>query len=73
VASGSAKKRLRSTLGTRHRAFVNDHPRRSEPVPQHAEAEGEKRFLHGHEDLSALLQRRMDPLSLLVAVDRDRM
>ena len=36
---------------------------------EHAEAEGKKSLLHGHEDLAAIRQQGMSPLRLGGAVD----
>jgi hypothetical protein len=54
----------------RHRALVDDHPRPAELVSEHAEAEGEKGFLHRHEDFTAIGEQRMDTLRFVRAAVR---
>ena len=54
----------------RHGLLVDDHPRRAEPVSQHAEPESKEGFLHRHEDLAALREQGMNPLCLLRTIDR---
>src|SRR5471032_819517 len=58
------------SIDLRHWSFVNDHPRRSELVSQHAEAQRKKRLLHRHEDLAALGEQSVNALRLLRGVDR---
>src|ERR1700733_3621917 len=52
--------------------WVNDHPGRAEPVPQHTEAKCEKRLPHRHEDLTAIGEKCMNALGLFAAVDCER-
>jgi hypothetical protein len=55
-----------------HWTLVDDHPRGAEPVPEHAEAEGKKGLLHGHEDLTALREQAMNPFRPFDAADGER-
>jgi hypothetical protein len=55
-----------------HWPLVDDHPRSAEPISQHAEAEGKKGLLHGHEDLAALREQAMNPFRLIYAADGER-
>src|SRR2546430_16162072 len=51
-------------------AFVNDHPVRAEPVPEHAETQSKKGFLHLHEDLATFGEQRVNAFRFLRAADR---
>src|SRR4051794_17758322 len=48
-----------------HRACVEDHPGRAEPVSEHPKAEGEKRLLHRHEDFAPLREQGINALRLV--------
>src|ERR1700716_2618903 len=51
--------------------FVDDRPRHTESVTQHAEATGVERLLHRHEDLSTVGKKVVNSLCLLRGIDRE--
>src|SRR5438105_13155326 len=52
----------------RYSTLVEQHPGRAEPVPQHRKERCEKGLCHLHEDLVAVVEKRINPLRFLVAV-----
>jgi hypothetical protein len=51
---------------------MENHPRRAEPVSQHAEAKRKERLLHRHKHLAALVQQLEDALGLFAAIGSER-
>lgn len=58
-------------LGFRGERLTEEHPRRSEPVPQLGKTRSEKGFLHRNKDLSVFGQQGVESLSLLRTVDSE--
>jgi hypothetical protein len=48
---------------------VEDHPGCAELVSEHCKADGEKGFLHRHEDLTAIGEQGIDAFRLVYALD----